>query len=116
MEYRAQLIDGSVEVVDNPSSMPLPQQVESIEEPFVTVTILSPTDYVGTLMELAQGRRGQMQKMEYLSEDRVELVDPPDREQIALLAPAFSDGADRRAADSPPGSLLIPFAQFSDQR
>ncbi len=74
VEYRAHLIDGSVEVVDNPSSMPLPQQVESIEEPFVTVTILSPTDYVGTLMELAQGRRGQMQKMEYLSEDRVELV------------------------------------------
>ncbi len=74
VEYRTHLIDGTVEVVDNPSSMPLPQQIESIEEPFVTVTILSPTDYVGTLMELAQGRRGQMQKMEYLSEDRVELV------------------------------------------
>jgi GTP-binding protein LepA len=74
VEYRAHLTDGSVEVVDNPSSMPLPQQVESIEEPFVTVTILSPTDYVGTLMELAQSRRGQMQKMEYLSEERVELV------------------------------------------
>jgi GTP-binding protein LepA len=74
VEYRAHLIDGGVEVVDNPSSMPLPTQVESIEEPFVTVTILTPTDYVGTLMELAQGRRGQMQKMEYLSEDRVELV------------------------------------------
>jgi len=54
--------------------MPLPQQVESIEEPFVTVTILSPSDYVATLMELAQSRRGQMQKMEYLSEERVELV------------------------------------------
>jgi GTP-binding protein LepA len=74
VEYRAHLTDGSVEVVDNPSSMPLPQQVESIEEPFVTVTILSPSDYVGTLMELAQSRRGQMQKMEYLSEERVELV------------------------------------------
>ncbi len=74
VEYRAHLIDGGVEVVDNPSSMPLPQQVESIEEPFVTVTILSPTDYVGTLMELAQGRRGQLEKMEYLSEDRIELV------------------------------------------
>jgi GTP-binding protein LepA len=40
----------------------------------VTVTILTPTDYVGTLMELAQQRRGEMQKMEYLSDDRVELV------------------------------------------
>ena len=42
----------SVEVVDNPSSMPLPNEIESIEEPFVQVTILTPTEYVGTLMEL----------------------------------------------------------------
>jgi GTP-binding protein LepA len=74
VEYRVQLADGSVEVVDNPSSMPPPEQVEAIEEPFVRVTILTPTDYVGTLMELAQQRRGEMQKMEYLSVDRVELV------------------------------------------
>ena len=74
VEYRVQLADGSIEVVDNPSSMPPPEQVEAIEEPFVKVTILTPTDYVGTLMELAQQRRGEMQKMEYLSVDRVELV------------------------------------------
>ena len=54
--------------------MPPPQQIEAIEEPFVTVTILTPTEYVGTLMELSQQRRGEMEKMEYLSEDRVELV------------------------------------------
>jgi GTP-binding protein LepA len=74
VEYRVQRPDGSVEVVDNPSSMPPPEQIEAIEEPFVKVTILSPTDYVGTLMELAQQRRGEMQKMEYLSTERVELV------------------------------------------
>src|SRR5690242_6746079 len=74
VEYNAHLIDGSVEIVDNPSSMPLPANIESIEEPYVRVTILTPTDYVGTLMELSQQRRGEMQKMEYLSEDRVELV------------------------------------------
>ena len=74
VEYRVQLPDGSVEVVDNPSSMPPPEHVEAIEEPFVKVTILTPTDYVGTLMELAQQRRGEMIKMEYLSVDRVELV------------------------------------------
>ena len=50
--------------------------IEAIEEPYVKVTILTPTDYVGTLMELAQQRRGEMEKMEYLSEDRVELVYP----------------------------------------
>jgi GTP-binding protein LepA len=74
VEYLANLTGGSVEVVDNPSAMPPPNQVESIEEPYVGVTMLAPAEYVGTLMELAQSRRGEMKKMEYLSEDRVELV------------------------------------------
>jgi GTP-binding protein LepA len=74
VEYRLHLTDGSTEVVDNPSSMPSPQDIDRIEEPYVRVTILTPTDYVGTLMELSQARRGEMQKMEYLSEERVELV------------------------------------------
>jgi GTP-binding protein LepA len=50
-----------------------PAEIDAIEEPYVKVTILTPTDYVGTLMELSQQRRGEMAKMEYLSEDRVEL-------------------------------------------
>jgi GTP-binding protein LepA len=74
VEYEAHLVTGDVEVVDNPSAMPSPQDIESIEEPFVRVTILTPAEYVGTLMELSQQRRGELQKMEYLSEDRVELV------------------------------------------
>jgi GTP-binding protein LepA len=74
VEYLANLADGSVEVVDNPSALPPPNQVESIEEPYVAVTMLAPAEYVGTLMDLAQSRRGEMKKMEYLSEDRVELV------------------------------------------
>src|SRR3954465_16072851 len=73
VEYLANLTDASVEVVDNPSALPPPNQVESIEEPYVGVTMLAPAEYVGTLMELAQSRRGEMKKMEYLSEDRVEL-------------------------------------------
>ncbi len=74
VEYVADLTDGSVEVVDNPSAMPPANQVEFIEEPYVVLTILAPADYVGTLMDLAQSRRGEMKKMEYLSEDRIELV------------------------------------------
>jgi GTP-binding protein LepA len=74
VEYVANRLDGAREVVDNPSSMPTPNEVESIEEPFVRVTILTPTEYVGTLMELAQQRRGEMEKMEYLSIERVELI------------------------------------------
>jgi GTP-binding protein LepA len=74
VEYLANLTNGTVEVVDNPSAMPPPNQVESIEEPYVVVTMLSPTDYVGALMDLAQSRRAEMKKLEYLSEERIELV------------------------------------------
>jgi len=74
VEYRAHLLDGAVEIVDNPSSMPSPNTIDHIEEPYVKVTILTPSEYVGTLMELSQSRRGELDKMEYLSEDRVELV------------------------------------------
>jgi GTP-binding protein LepA len=74
VEYRANLVAGGIEVIDNPSAMPMPNHIESIEEPYVTITILTPTEYVGTLMELCQQRRGEIDKLEYLSEDRVELL------------------------------------------
>jgi GTP-binding protein LepA len=74
VEYLAHTTNGTVEVVDNPSALPPLNDVESIEEPFVTITILTPTEFVGTLMELCQQRRGEMGKLEYLSEERVELV------------------------------------------
>jgi GTP-binding protein LepA len=49
-------------------------EVEWIEEPWLTTTILTPKEYTGTLMDLCQTRRGEMQKLEYLSPERVELV------------------------------------------
>src|SRR5437868_2283378 len=66
VEYQVHTTDGALEVVDNPSAMPPPNTVESIEEPYVTITVLTPTEYVGTLMELCQQRRGEMTKLEYL--------------------------------------------------
>src|SRR3954451_24131980 len=54
--------------------MPPVQRIEALEEPFVQITMLTPTDYIGTLMELAQARRGELQRMDYLSEDRVEII------------------------------------------
>ncbi len=74
VEYRVHLTDGKVEIIDNPSAMPPATHLEQVEEPYVTVTILTPTDYVGPLMDLSQARRGEMTKLEYLSEERVELV------------------------------------------
>jgi GTP-binding protein LepA len=74
VEYLVHTTKGEVLEVDNPSEMPPMSEIEHLEEPFFTVTIISPTDYTGTLMDLAQTRRGEMQKMEYLSPERVELV------------------------------------------
>jgi GTP-binding protein LepA len=54
--------------------MPTPNEIASIEEPFVNVTVLTPTEYIGAIMELCQQRRGEMTRMEYMSEERVELV------------------------------------------
>jgi GTP-binding protein LepA len=74
VEYQLELVDGTVEIVDNPSAMPTPNQIAHIEEPYVNVTVLTPTEYIGSIMELCQQRRGEMTRMEYLSEERVELV------------------------------------------
>jgi len=72
--YMVHRTDGDVIEVDNPSAMPPAQEIDHIEEPFLTCTILTPTDYTGTLMELCQSRRGEMVKLEYLSSERIELV------------------------------------------
>jgi GTP-binding protein LepA len=74
VEYHAHMVDGRDVIVDNPSALPTPNQIEHIEEPFVTVTVLTPTEFVGAVMELCQQRRAEQTRMEYLSEERVELV------------------------------------------
>ncbi len=71
--YLVHTTRGEVVEVDNPSEMPAPQEIELIEEPWLAVTILTPADFTGTLMDLCQTRRGEMQKLEYLSPERVEL-------------------------------------------
>jgi GTP-binding protein LepA len=74
VEYRVLLTEGTTEVIDNPADMPSAQEITAIEEPFLRATILTPTTYTGTVMELCQARRGEMRKLEYLSPERVELV------------------------------------------
>jgi GTP-binding protein LepA len=71
--YIVKKTDGSTIEVDNPSEMPPMSEVEHIEEPWFDVTILTPSNYTGTIMDLCQTRRGEMEKLEYLSPERVEL-------------------------------------------
>ncbi len=72
--YRAFLTDGSMQVIDNPVELPESTKLDHIDEPMLSITILSPSEYTGTIMELCQSRRADMTKMEYLSPERVELV------------------------------------------
>jgi GTP-binding protein LepA len=59
--------------VSNPQDLPEPNQIASIAEPTVLVRLLTPTSYVGPVMQLCEGRRGDMEAMDYLTEERVEL-------------------------------------------
>ncbi|HJW61754.1 MAG TPA: translation elongation factor 4, partial [Actinomycetota bacterium] len=71
--YRVTLETGETIMVSNPSELPPAGSVQRIEEPYVAAMVLCPADYIGPVMELCQGRRGELQTMEYLSEERVEL-------------------------------------------
>jgi GTP-binding protein LepA len=70
--YHVQMEDGSVVEVTNPSEYP-DGKIAEVREPVVKATILSPSDYIGTIMELCQNKRGTLLGMDYLSEDRVEM-------------------------------------------
>ena len=71
--YRVTVTTGATVTVSNPSELPDPGMIERIEEPYVDAMILCPSDHIGAVMELCQSRRGTLQTMEYLSEERVEL-------------------------------------------
>ncbi len=73
VEYRVHKTSGELVTVDNPADLPPAQEIDHIEEPYLKVSIITPKEYTGTLMELCQSRRGDLQKLEYLSPERVEL-------------------------------------------
>jgi len=73
VEYHVTKTDGAEVVVSNPSDLPPAGEIQSIAEPYLKATVLAPSDYTGTIMDLCQTRRGEMGKMEYLSPERVEL-------------------------------------------
>jgi GTP-binding protein LepA len=73
VEYRVHKTNGEISLVDNPADLPMPQSIDYIEEPYFRVSIITPKEYTGTLMDLCQSRRGDMTKLEYLSPERVEL-------------------------------------------
>jgi GTP-binding protein LepA len=72
VEYRVKLLNERGEVVvDNPAQLPPIGEIETISEPWVKVSVITPSQYIGTLIELATNHRGAFQTMEYLDADRV---------------------------------------------
>ncbi len=72
--FRVTKTDGTVEMIDNPSKLPATNVIDTIEEPFVKATIITPPDYVGTIMDATITRRGTLLNMEYLHDGRVILT------------------------------------------
>ena len=71
--YKVVKTDGTVEMIQNPSNLPLMVEISHIEEPMVKADIMIPKEYVGSIMEICQERRGRMIHMEYITEQRVQL-------------------------------------------
>jgi GTP-binding protein LepA len=74
VRYQVMLSNLEIVVVENPAKMPDPGELELVEEPYVLVTILVPSEYVGNIMKLATDRRGIYKEMVYLDTERVKLV------------------------------------------
>lgn len=72
--YRVTKTDGSEIVIDNPSTLPDSSEVDQIFEPYVKATIMVPNDYVGAVMELCERKRGDFVTMDYLDQNRVNVI------------------------------------------
>jgi GTP-binding protein LepA len=73
VEYEVTLTDGTVVEVHSAADMPDPSRIKEIREPYIRASILTPKEYVGTIMELCQEKRGDSTGMHYLSAERVQL-------------------------------------------
>ncbi|HSA06849.1 MAG TPA: translation elongation factor 4 [Candidatus Gastranaerophilales bacterium] len=71
--YQVVKTNGEIASVDNPANFPLPQYIDHIKEPYVKVNIITPNEYVGILMELAQNKRGIYHNMKYIDDKRVDI-------------------------------------------
>ncbi len=74
VRYRVVQKDGTIVEVENPAKLPPPEKIDHIEEPFVEVMIITPDEYLGSIMKLATSRRGVQKRLEYISPSRVILT------------------------------------------
>ena len=102
VNYQVALTDDSELEVDNPSRMPAAQNISEVREPWVEVSIIAPSRYIGPIMELVTGRRGEFRNMEYL--------------QAANYAGASSNGGDDQQARDARVHLRLRGSAVGDPR
>ncbi len=73
VEYQVSLVAGEEIVIDSPADLPDPNIIAEIREPWVEINVITPTDYIGTIMDLVTRRRGEFKDQEYLDQRRVQL-------------------------------------------
>ncbi|MEJ7652371.1 MAG: translation elongation factor 4 [Chloroflexia bacterium] len=74
VEYQVRTTDGGLETVHNPTDMPPPQRIREVLEPWMNITVVTPSAYIGAVMDLVSKRRGEFDRMEYIEESRVMLT------------------------------------------
>ena len=74
VKYRVHTTDGEVLSVNNPAHLPDPGKIDYLEEPYIEATIITRSEFVGGILALAEDRRGEQRKLEYVSNDRVLIV------------------------------------------
>ena len=74
VEYQVETTDGKTAAVHNPTDMPTPQRTRRVLEPWMQISVVAPSNHIGTVMDLVSRRRGEFSKMEYLDESRVLLT------------------------------------------
>ncbi|PIA27210.1 hypothetical protein AQUCO_08200019v1 [Aquilegia coerulea] len=72
--YRVNCLNGDSVECSNPSALPDPGKRKSLEEPYVKIELLTPKEYIGSLMELTQDRRGEFKEMKYVTENRASII------------------------------------------
>jgi GTP-binding protein LepA len=73
VEYEVEMHGGAIRLIDNPADLPSPGEIEAIREPWMDLSIIAPSRYIGAIMELTTSKRGLFEEMIYLDEDRVQL-------------------------------------------
>ena len=96
VEYVVLKTDGNELVVDNPADLPPPNEMAEIREPWMKVSVITPDRYLGAIMELATGRRGEYRRMEYLQAAGNKLQATGNKEQATSTRGEFASGESNR--------------------